>query len=254
MLCKNKSINQINLWLKTIQQPPVLQAGADLKLSVSSVRKTVAECHHCVVITLEEYQQNRKINHVNGESSAAQDHANAHVLCCSNNLIFIYIIIPYLYLYHIYFQNKSHIFQKRHRLTGLTSSPSFLPPFPAALCSIVIIWSSYGDKKKKDWVTLLEGAKLKLAPNPTELFALISQSVLVIVEWRAAPSHLYRPLQHSGSMSQKYIKIVSMSYHKSKRWGFTSTHFLIKTVTQLWNTLQNDLNRFKIWRQNKGLD
>lgn len=119
------------------------------------------------------------------------------------------------------------------------SSPSSLPPFPAALCSIVIIWSSHGDKQQKKaiWITLLEGAKLQLAFNPTELFTLISQSLLVIVEWRAAPSHLCTPLQHSGSMSQKYIKIVSMSHHKSKRWGFTSTHFLIKAVTQLWNTL-----------------
>lgn len=139
-----------------------------------------------------------------------------------------------------------------HRREGWPHFSSILPFPPAALCSILIIWSSHGDKKGI-WVILLGGAKLKLAPNPTELFALISQSLLVIVEWRAAPSHLCRPLQHSESMSQKDIKIVSISHHKLKRWGFTSTHFLIKTVPQLWQTLPRISISLKIWRQTKDL-
>lgn len=80
---KNKSINQINLWLKTIQQPPVLQAGDELELSAGSVRKKVAECHHCVLINLEEHQWNGKINGVYGESSAAQEQAVTHFLYSS---------------------------------------------------------------------------------------------------------------------------------------------------------------------------
>lgn len=250
MLCKNKSINLINLWLKTIQHPPVLQAGDDLELSVSSFRKKVAECHHCVVINLEEYQWNRKRNGLYEESSSAKEHTNTHFLCCGpkpcdkNLLMFILSVCSVFTLHppHPPLNCSPHIFQKREYSllprkwpTGLTSSPYSL--FSQQLSAVDWSFGALTEPKKGIWVTLLEGAKLKLASNPTELFVLNSQSLLVIVEWRAAPSHLCRPLQHSESMSQKYIKIVSTSHHKSKHWGFTSTHFLITTVTQLQKTL-----------------
>lgn len=54
---------------------------------------------------------------------------------CNNNLL--------IFIFKIHLTSF-----KKVRLTGLASFPSSLPPFPAALCSIVIIWSSQGDKKR----------------------------------------------------------------------------------------------------------
>lgn len=50
------------LWLKTIQLLPVPKAGGDLELSVSYVRKKMAERHRRVVMNLVEYQWKRKGN------------------------------------------------------------------------------------------------------------------------------------------------------------------------------------------------
>lgn len=62
---------------------------------------------------------------------------------------------------------------------------------------------------------------------------------------------LCRPLQHSESMSQKYIKIVPMSRHKSKLYRFISTYFLIEIgCGDLWNFKKDgrlDFTFCKIW-------
>lgn len=161
-------------------------------------------------------------NSVYGENSAAQEHTDSHfsaavLKSCNNQILYLFCLYFSLFslwnyppcVYPTSFKGGSIPCSRRR---GWLASLLLLPPSfsSSSLQYILIIWSSHGDKKGI-WVTLLGSAKLKLAPNPTELFALISQSLLVIVEWRAAPSHLCRPLQHSESMSQKYIKIVNIS-------------------------------------------
>lgn len=119
-------------------------------------------------------------------------------------------------------------------IKGLTS---LLPPILLLLLSwlklqqlyYAVICSLHGDKKS------LLGNNVWMCPAQTDTqnqqncsHKSHSQSLL---SWSAEQLQivdiLCRPLQHSESMNQKYIKIVPMSQHKSQLYGFISTHFLI---------------------------
>lgn len=243
--------------IKTIQQPPVPKAGGDLELSVSYVGEEMAECHARVLMNLVEYQWNRKNYSTHTQRRGEGEREGIFLLHRSTQLHIFYAAVlkpckknPKFQVHHTYivfslpsqwndllWVHPMSVMRGCIPCSPIKGWPA-PPPIPLFLLSLLklqqlcyaVICNLHEDKKKS-----LLGNIVWMCPTQTDSknqqncsHKSHSQSLLL---WSAEQLQivdiLCRPLQHSESMSQKYIKIVPMSRHKSKLYGFISTDFLI---------------------------
>ena len=152
--------------------------------------------------------------------------SSSYLFCVFSTLTVKWPSLSSLHVCH----NRLYSPLSHKRLTSLS-----LPPILLLLPSLLkllqlhyaVICSLHWDKKAF-WVTLFECARLKQTPRTNRTVRTnLTQSLLL---WRAEKLQivdiiLCRPLQHSESMSQKYIKIVPMSLATNQSFMTSYQHF-----------------------------